>query len=222
MTHEIKNKAPQNIKKRIGWFIVLASILTIFILRDLSPEVLAEYIQSFGVYAVLIFIALYAIAVCIPFGTTIMSIAAGIVFGALHGSLITLACAATLSFIPFYISRLVLHNWIYTQAQKSPKMQKIINTINDKSGALLFYIRLIPTIPFEVQNYAAGLTKIAPRTFFLATLFGIMPVIIILNFFGNALQDIGSTQFFIVLVILIVFMSGPPLYYWIHTKLKKS
>lgn len=200
----------KDIKQLIGWVLTAAVIAGIMVLADIRPEELAVIVSDYGAYAVVFFVLLYAICVFIPFGTTLMTVVAGLVFGVGWGSLITIACAITLSYGPFLTSRYLLHDWFY-RTMKHKKIKKVIDAINNNSTLVLFYIRLIPTIPFEIQNYAAGLTHISMRKFFIATVFGISPIILVLNFFGQSLQDVGSSEFYISLGVLLFFMFAPPL-----------
>ena len=212
MTSPPHNPQPQHIKKYLGWLLVFLVILGMLRLLEVDPQDVVLFMGQFEPYSVLVFIGLYVLCVYIPFGTTLLSVVAGLYFGVGMGSVLTIACALTLSFGPFFMSRFLIHDWLYKH-MNTGKAKKIIDTINQNSGLILFYIRLIPTIPFELQNYAAGLTNISIKNFFLATLFGISPIIVLLALFGETLQDIGSPQFFVSIGILILFMIGPPLVY---------
>ena len=105
-------------------------------------------------------------------GATIMTLAAGAVFGLLWGTVIVSfasSCGATLAFLA---SRFVLKGSV--QAKFGDKL-KAINTGIEKDGAFyLFTLRLVPAFPFFVINLVMGLTPLRIPTFYWVSQLGML------------------------------------------------
>jgi uncharacterized membrane protein YdjX (TVP38/TMEM64 family) len=69
----------------------------------------------------------------------------------------------------------------------------VVNRGIEKEGAFfLFGLRMIPVIPFWSLNLLMGLTAMSVPLFMLATLFGMVPVILILSYTGSQLGQIDD------------------------------
>lgn len=76
--------------------------------------------------------------------------------------------------ICFFLSR--RYGKSYVEKKFNPKAITRINEFIDRHGfAAIFAARLIPLFSFDLVSYAAGVTKIRVRKFFLATLLGMIP-----------------------------------------------
>src|SRR5258708_3995196 len=97
-------------------------------------------------------------------GATIMTLAAGAIFGLLWGTVIVSFASSLGATLAFLASRFLLRDSV--QAKFGDKL-KAINTGIDKEGAFyLFTLRLVPAFPFFVINLAMGLTPLRTRTFY--------------------------------------------------------
>ena len=95
--------------------------------------------------------------------------------------------------------------------------------IGDRHGFLfVMLMRLIPILPWEVQNYAAGLTGISPLTFLLATGLGIIPGIFAHAFIGSAVLDFTSWQFLVTLGLNVVMVLVPVIVIYFRNRQKKG
>jgi uncharacterized membrane protein YdjX (TVP38/TMEM64 family) len=72
-------------------------------------------------------------------------------------------------------------------------------------------MRLIPVLPWEVQNYVAGLTKVSVPVYMLATALGIIPGSLGLVLLGDAIDDPTSWKFIAAIALNAVVMVGAPL-----------
>lgn len=194
-------------------------LISIAVFEAITPEDVRDFVLGFGIYAPIVFSLIYLISLFLPFGTTLTSIAAGLAFGVVYGGIFTVILGTFLSVIPFKVSRKLGNEWVNKQV-KGTKAEKYANIINEKSFIILFYLRLIPSIPFELQNYIAGVTNITTKQFMIATFFGIIPIIFILTFLGESLTVFGSAQFWIAIGIFLFALLAPPLYYYYSSHFK--
>ncbi|HSG06299.1 MAG TPA: VTT domain-containing protein, partial [Nitrospiria bacterium] len=69
---------------------------------------------------------------------------------------------------------------------------------------VVFFLRLIPLVPFDVLDYIAGVSKINWRSYILATFLGIMPGTFVYVYMGTTIKDILSWQFAVAAGLLIL------------------
>ncbi len=187
----------------------LAAVLLGLYPQALEPASVRDFILAFGLAAPIVFAAIYAIAVFIPYGTTLLSVVAGLAFGTIWGGLLTFAITLFASLAPMALARTLGREWVEGKIGNT-RVKKYADLINRNAFLVFFYLRLIPSIPYEVQNYIAGITRIRYREFFLASVLGNGPIIFILTFLGDGLTDPGSVEFWIAAGIFIAAISAPP------------
>jgi len=119
-----------------------------------------------------------------------MTVASGIVFGHLTGFLISVTAATLGGTVALISVRVLLHDFV--QRRFSAHIE-VVNKGVEKDGAFyLFGLRMIPVIPFGLLNLVVGLTSMRVSVFFLSTLFGLMPIMLVLTYAGSQLGDIES------------------------------
>lgn len=192
-------------------------ILQYFDLTRFTPEKIRQFILSFGWWAPILYIFLYAIRPLFFFPAVILTLTGGLTFGPWWGTLYDLIGASLGAYLAFGISRYLGRETI----QKLLKNR--LKNLDDYSGRYGFrtilFLRLVPLIPFDVVNYSAGLTQIRFRDYALATTIGIIPGAFAYNYLGSSLHQIFSTTFFIALG-LVVMLSAIPV--WVKWKKNKS
>ncbi len=192
----------------LGALLLLLLLVIAYRADLLDPENLKEFVLSFGTLAPVVWVLLYLVAVFIPYATTIMTVAAGLAFGAVWGSMLTFCVTIFASLLPFTVSRRLGREWVEARVGRST-MKKYADLINRNALLVFFYLRLIPSLPYELQNHIAGVTRITYRQFMLASALGIGPVIFILAFLGHSLSEPGSREFWIAVGIWTAALLSP-------------
>lgn len=147
-----------------------------------------DFIQGFGVWAVLIYILLVAInTVTIMPPTLILIVLSGILFGPFMGSLALWTGLLLGSVAAFWIARLLAQEFI---SERLGGRAAEFNRRLQKNGfSVVFVARVLGLPPYEIVNYAAGLSQIPFRDFLLATTFGSIPGAILFAATGDRLLD---------------------------------
>lgn len=191
--------------KKLILFILLSIIIILFYSFDIlyfsELSQIKTFILSYGVYAPLVFIILFTIVPLTLFPDALLAIAGGLIFGLYEGSLyimIGALCGATLS---FFIAR-YYSVWIKTKLQNK-KFLNIDQAVKKNGFLIIFLLRLIPLVPFDIISYSAGLCSIRYKDFILATFFGIIPGVFVYANIGAQSLNIGSNQFYISIALLI-------------------
>ncbi|MBI3122009.1 MAG: TVP38/TMEM64 family protein [candidate division NC10 bacterium] len=144
------------------------------------------------------FTAIYATAAACGVPGTILTLAAGFVFGEAYGTVVGLTIASLTAFvgasigacIAFLIARYVLHAVVERKAQKY-SVTRAINGALAATGnglRLVFLLRLSPIVPYNVLNYFMGITAVRFKEF-LAACVGMLPGAVAYAYFGTLLSN---------------------------------
>jgi len=175
-----------------------------------NRENLCDLICADDSWAPFLFVALYIVTSPVPFLAPVLSATSGMLFGPLWGTLLTMLAATLSSFVPFLLARRMGHDWVESKL-RGRKIQDVYHKTKGRSGFVIILImRLIPGLPWELQNYAAGLTKVSPVIYAAATLVGIAPGTLSLNWLGSASSDPASLKFAMAVAFKITLWVAPP------------
>ncbi|MBC8057405.1 MAG: FAD-dependent oxidoreductase [Rhizobiales bacterium] len=170
--------------KRWGLLAVLLVAVVAFFALGLQRYLSLEYIKSQQgqleawraanpLVAGLTFFGLYiaVTALSLP-GATILTLAAGAIFGLGCGSLIASFAASIGATLAFLMSRVVLRDWV--QAKFGERLAAINDGVKKDGAFYLFTLRVVPLFPFFLINLAMGLTHIRVLTFYWVSQLGML------------------------------------------------
>ena len=148
--------------------------VTEYLKRDNIPKI-KEKINSFGVIAPLVYIGFYIIATVfflpgLPV-TMLSGLAFGPVWGVVYasiGAIIGVSCAFL---VARYVARGMVEGWVKGNTQ----FRRIDEGVHRQGWRMLMVTRLVPLFPFNLQNYAYGLTKIRFATYFFVSWICMLP-----------------------------------------------
>ena len=156
------------------------------------------------------------VALSLP-GATILTLAAGAIFGSALGTLIVNIGATSGATVAFLVARFILRDWV--ENKFSDKLEPINKGISENAISYLLFLRLVPLFPFFLVNLASGVTQVRLSIYFLSTMIGIMPGSFIYANAGSNLarietvSDIVSPGVLGALVLLGIFALIPVLYH---------
>ncbi len=157
-----------------------------FDVRQFSPPRIKEFVLSFGVWAPLVYLLAYAQPI-IPLPASAMTVTAGLAFGPLWGTLAALVGATGRACSEFLVARLLGRDVV------AKLLKGKVASLDEKIGANAFQtvllIRLIPNLPFDVQNYGLGFSRVKFLPYALASFFGMAPGAFVYVYLGSSLTD---------------------------------
>ena len=182
--------------RQVSLLLVIAVCIAAYVFGDgdklLNPATFQAQFQSSPVGTAVVFVVLYVVGTAISLPVTaILSVIAGMVFGRLAGvplALLACTCGGTLAYL---MSRYLLHDLV--QRRFAVQMKVLNRGIESEGAFYLFCLRMVPIIPFWLLSLLAGVTPIGITPYFLATLLGMLPVILILVNFG---AELGAVEQF--------------------------
>jgi uncharacterized membrane protein YdjX (TVP38/TMEM64 family) len=198
----------KNKKLIISMITISVLIITYFMFfRGLTPEVLRNYIEDFGYLAPFIYILCFTVLPIAFFPVPILALASGLVFGFLSGTIYTLIGAALNSAIMFLMAKVLAKDTVTNLLQrKLPKKYSsfLVNLDERRGFEIIFILRLIPAMPYNLINYGAGLTSIKFSSYMLATILGILPGTLVFLNIGNQALNIHDPAFIVSIMLLIL------------------
>jgi uncharacterized membrane protein YdjX (TVP38/TMEM64 family) len=178
----------------------------------LNSENLDAFIRGFGAQAVLVYAFAYLLSSPIPFLAPILAATGGLLFGPILGTLLAISIAGITSLVPFLIARHLGRAWVAAKL-KGGRLDTYYQKANQGSGfAFVLLLRLVPVMPWELQNYVAGVTRVSIWTYLGATMLGSIPLSVALVILGSNAKDPTSWQFFASLALTGVILLAPILF----------
>jgi uncharacterized membrane protein YdjX (TVP38/TMEM64 family) len=156
-------------------------------LQPLAMEGFFESIKGYW-WAPLAFIGLYVILTVLGVPMVILTFFAGFTFGALEGALYVMIGANIGANLAFDLARYLGRDFV-SRYIKGP-IDRIDRRLRKKGFLRMLQLRLIPVIPFNVLNFAAGLSGIRKLHFALATMIGITPGTFIYAYTAASLMQV--------------------------------
>ena len=152
-----------------------------------------EIIQNFILHnffmSIFIFVFFYSFLVMCNFPfASLLSMINGFLFGTWLGGAISIVGGTVGAFCVFLIAKFFFLNFIKRKFLN--KYSYIENYFNKNDLELMLLIRIIPVVPFFIQNLILAGLGANNRKFFYTTLFGLTPWSFIYGSIGQGLEDI--------------------------------
>ncbi|MFZ5633014.1 MAG: TVP38/TMEM64 family protein [Bacillota bacterium] len=164
---------------------------------------MADWLKSFGPWAVIISIIVMIIqTIATPVPLFLVAGANGFIFGIAWGIVITLVGALLGATVAFYLARFIARDYF---SKRLSRYMPQVEEMSKKSGVkVVFLARLVPILPSSIVSYAAGLSKVSFTGFFLASVFGKLPEIIIYTALGHSLERAEGLVTKVTVVIILI------------------
>lgn len=180
--------------KIVRW-LVIAVIFAALVLggRKLGALVptFAQYIEGLGALGPIVFVLGYAAATVAFIPGSILTIAAGAIFGLTTGVALVFVAATLGSTLAFLVSRYVARAAIEQRVAGNARFAAVDKAIAAQGRRIVMLLRLSPVFPFSLLNYALGLTRISLRDYVLASV-GMLPGTILYVYYGKLAGDVAS------------------------------
>lgn len=156
-------------------------------------QALTQWIHGLGVLGIVVYVVVYIVIVVLLAPAEILSIGAGFIFGLWAIPLVVVAATigATLAFL---VARYLLRDKVVAFARKRPLFDAVDKAVGHEGWKVVALLRLNPLVPFNLQNYFFGVTKVGLWPYAIATFFGIMPGAAAFVYIGTLGQTAGAGQ----------------------------
>ena len=192
------------------WFLtamVLAVSAALYIL--LPPEQIRAMLSGLGNWAPWAYMAMFAVLPAFFFPVAVLALAGGVAFGLWQGALYTFIGAVVNCSLMFWMARYLGRKQVEELLQKrlDAQWRHRLSKLEGREGfVLLIVLRLIPAVPYNLINYAFGLTGMKYSAYILASALGIIPGTFAFINIGDKSMDITSPGFWIAIGLLMLLL----------------
>jgi len=150
----------------------------------------AEWVEGLGFWGPVVFILGYAIAAVAFVPGSLLTLAAGAIFGLLKGTIYTLLGATLGSAAAFLVARYGARQRIERLIAGNAKFAAIDKAVGREGFKIVALLRLSPVFPFNLLNYALGLTKVTFLQYLAASL-AMLPGTLLYVYYGKAAGSVA-------------------------------
>ncbi|MBP6582013.1 MAG: VTT domain-containing protein [Chromatiaceae bacterium] len=158
--------------------------------EHLDVDALTAWVATAGLAGPLVFMGIYAVATVFFLPGSLLTLAGGALFGPLWGTLYNLAGATLGAGLAFLVARYLAADWV--QARAGGILKRLVTGVEAEGWRFVAFTRLVPVFPFNLLNYALGLTRIPFRAYLLATATCMLPGAIAYTWLGYAGREAAS------------------------------
>jgi uncharacterized membrane protein YdjX (TVP38/TMEM64 family) len=149
-----------------------------------------NWIESLGYIGGIAFIAIYILATIAFLPASILTLGAGAVFGVLWGSLYVFVGSTLGAIAAFLIGRYLARDWISNKIAGNQKFAAIDQAVAHSGFKIVLLTRLSPLFPFNLLNYAFGITGVGLKDYAIASI-GMLPATVMYVYIGSLAGDIA-------------------------------
>jgi len=150
------------------------------------------WVQANPVLGAFGYIGLTAVSAVVMLPGWVPMALAGLLFGLLPGiayGTAAIACGATAAMVT---GRSVARPWVAARIAGNPKLAALDQALEERAFVVVFLTRVSFVLPFNLLNYAYGLTRVRLGTYVAATTLGMLPVVGLYVYLGTLAGDIGA------------------------------
>ncbi len=159
------------------------------VLKDVRA--MQGWFNGFGFYGYIVFILVFVAVAVFMLPGSLLTIIAGITFGAIKGGVLSLLGATLGAMAAFLIARYAARELIVKKFEGNPIFKKIDEGVEKNGISFLILTRLVPVFPYNVQNYAYGFTKIPFLTYSVISLLTMAPAAFVYAYMAGQIVEEG-------------------------------
>ncbi len=149
-----------------------------------------QWIETHRMFAWAAFVGTYIVATVLVMPGSVLTVVAGFVFGLPVGVALVSAASVLGAAMAFCLGRFFAREWVAQRIGNLPRLRALDMATHHEGFTIVFLARLSPVFPFNLLNYAFGLTAVRLRDYFLASWIGMLPGTILYVYIGSVAKDL--------------------------------
>ena len=182
-------------KKPLLLLLAALAILTLVLLlgREAAGAIprFAGWIDALGAVGPIVFVIGYIIATVAFVPGSLLTLVAGAIFGLFWGTLWVFIGATVGSALAFLVSRYIARSAIEKRLTGNARFAAIDRAIGGQGLRIVTLLRLSPVFPYNLLNYALGLTRVRLRDYVMASA-GMLPGTLLYVYYGKLAGDVAA------------------------------
>jgi uncharacterized membrane protein YdjX (TVP38/TMEM64 family) len=151
-----------------------------------------QWVKGMGAMGGVLYAVFYIAGTALFFPGLPLTLGAGFIYGAVIGTIVVSPASVAGASLAFLIARYLARDWVTRRLKKYPQAAAIDRAIEKNGFKVVILLRLQPVIPFNMLNYALGLTSIRWRDYALASWIGMLPATILYVYLGSIMSDVSD------------------------------
>jgi len=163
---------------------IIATGLAVYLLGGVDSAQIQAWLKAAGIWAPIIYIALYVVATVLVLPSTALNLTGGAIFGPVLGTVWTSVGAIIAAIVAFAFTRTVGRAAVAKRV--AGRWQAMDAEVRRGGIFYMFAIRLVPIMPYGLVNFAAGLTSVTFKDYVLGTTIGTVPSVLPFVLLGSS------------------------------------
>jgi rSAM/selenodomain-associated transferase 2 len=151
-----------------------------------------EWLRAAGPLGALIFATAYIFATVLMLPASLLTLAAGFLYGPLWGTLLVSPVSVSAATCAFLVGRFLARDAVARRLESVPRFSVIDRAIGDRGLKIVLLLRLSPLVPFSLLNYSLGLTRVRGRDFLIGSALGMLPGTVLYVYLGSLVAGAGD------------------------------
>lgn len=174
--------------------LLLAAIVAALVLLPVDAALLAlvAWVRDAGAIGVGVYILAYALAVVLFAPASVLTLAAGFLWGPVGGALVVSPASVLGATLAFVLGRTLLRDRVEAWVAGSPRFDAVDRAVGREGLWIVLLLRLSPVFPFVLLNYALGLTRVRLSHYVLASFVGMIPGTFLFTYLGSTLTNLAA------------------------------
>jgi uncharacterized membrane protein YdjX (TVP38/TMEM64 family) len=181
--------------------LVGGAFATVALTGSLSAQRVRDWIDGYGVAGPLAFIAVSSLLTVCLFPGPLLAGASGLLFGTALGTPVSVVSSTVGATLAFLLSRRIAHDAV--EHLQGPRLRALRGWVGRRGFLSVLYARIAPGIPYNLVNYAAGLSPVTLRAFVAATAIGCAPRAFAYTALGGSIDNLGSPEALVAFGVLV-------------------
>jgi uncharacterized membrane protein YdjX (TVP38/TMEM64 family) len=183
---------------RIAVAVVLLAVIVVAAIGNLPLAAGVE--RALGVaeqhrdVAAALFVAAYVLAAVLVLPGSILTVAAGLLFGLPLGVALASAAGTLGAIAAFAVGRFVARDWVAQRVATRPRFYALVAAAGSRGFLFVLLARLSPLIPYNLLNYAFSVTSVRFRDYVLATWLGMLPATVLYVYTGSIAKNLADPK----------------------------
>ena len=181
--------------------LVAGGLIAIASSGSLSADRVRDWIDGYGVGGPLVFVVVSSLLTVVLFPGPLLSGASGLLFGTALGTPVSIVAATLGATLAFSLARWLAHDAV--EQLQGPRLAALRAWVGRRGFLSVLYARIAPGVPYNLVNYAAGLSPVALRAFVAATAIGCAPRAFAYTALGGSIGNLRSPEAVVAIVVLV-------------------
>lgn len=161
---------------------------------------LVQWIRGAGPIGVAVFAAAYILAAVALVPGSILTLGAGFAYGLGWGVALVVPASLAAALAAFALGRTIARPWVAGRMEGRQRFRALDRAVADHGFKVIVLLRLSPIVPYNLLNYALGLTAVTARDYLVASAIGMLPGTVLYVYLGSlvtrasTLLETGATS----------------------------